>query len=146
MLMKLRKQVSKILVFILFGLLIMSFAVWGIGDMFRGGGRIEVVAEVGDTTIDRRAYGRTLSREVSNLQRRFNSRIEGEQIRALGVPQQVLQQMITGALFDAQAARMGLVISEQQIKREIVQQAVFQDATGAFDRSRFVLSARQISN
>ncbi len=142
MMMKLRKQVSKILVFILFGLLIASFAVWGIGDMFRGGGRVEVVAEVGDTTIDRRAYGRNLSREVTNLQRRFNNRLEGEQIRALGIPQQVLQQMITGALFDAQAARMGLAVSEQQIIREIVQQPVFQDAAGAFDRSRFVQALR----
>ena len=38
--MQMRTKVTKFLVFILFGLLILSFAVWGIGDIFRltGGG------------------------------------------------------------------------------------------------------------
>ena len=46
-----KSVVGRIVVAILFGFLIFSFALWGIGDIFRGyGGR--TVASVGHETID----------------------------------------------------------------------------------------------
>ncbi len=137
MMMQLRKNVTKIVMAMLFSLLILSFAVWGIGDIFRGGGQIEAVAEVGDIIIDQRAFSRQLTLEVNRLENRFNSQLDGEQIRALGIPGQVLRQMIIGALLDEKAGKMGLVVSEEQVKRRIVAEPAFQGETGAFDPSRF---------
>ncbi len=137
MMMQLRKNVTKIVMVMMFSLLILSFAVWGIGDIFRGGGKIEAVAEVGDIVIDQRTFSRQLSLEVNRLERRFNSQLDGGQIRALGIPGQVLRQMIIGVLLDEKAARMGLVVSEEQVKRRIVAEPSFQGETGAFDPSRF---------
>ncbi len=137
MMMQLRKNVTKIVMVMMFSLLILSFAVWGIGDIFRGGGKIEAVAEVGDIVIDQRTFSRQLSLEVNRLERRFNSQLDGEQIRALGIPGQVLRQMIIGVLLDEKAAKMGLVVSEEQVKRRIVAEPSFQGETGAFDPSRF---------
>ena len=50
--MKRRNLVTKIVTVVLFSLLILSFAVWGIGDIFRGGSKAQAVAEVGDTVIE----------------------------------------------------------------------------------------------
>jgi peptidyl-prolyl cis-trans isomerase D len=59
--MSMRKTLIKIVTFGLFGLLIMSFAVWGIGDVFRGGRQITTVVEVGDIAIDQRELSRNRS-------------------------------------------------------------------------------------
>ena len=46
-----KNLVVKITTFVLFGLLIASFAVWGIGDIFRGSSQERTVAEIGGDPI-----------------------------------------------------------------------------------------------
>src|SRR3546814_4861728 len=62
---------SDLVTVVLFSLLILSFPVWGIGDIFRGGGQAQVVAQVGDTVIEQRAFSRELSDEINTLSRRL---------------------------------------------------------------------------
>lgn len=61
MLQAIRERAGSVIVKVLFGLLILSFAVWGIGDIFRRGGGETTVVEVGDRKISadqlREAYG-----------------------------------------------------------------------------------------
>ena len=56
MMTNVRKSIAKVLIFVLFGLLILSFAVWGIGDIFRGPGQSTSVAEVGTITIEQHEF------------------------------------------------------------------------------------------
>ena len=46
-----RKYARFVILFILFGMLIVSFAFWGVGDMLRMGGGSSEVAHVGGTKI-----------------------------------------------------------------------------------------------
>ncbi|WP_193370605.1 SurA N-terminal domain-containing protein [Pelagibius marinus] len=142
--MKARNLLIKIVTVILFSLLILSFAVWGIGDIFRGGGQAQVVAEVGETVIDQRDFSNELSREVANLNRRLGTQLSGQQVRAFGIPQQVLSQMISRAVLDEKARRMGLLITEQQMREQILENPAFQDGAGNFDRNRFATFLRQL--
>ena len=48
---KFRKYAGYIISFVLFGMLIISFAFWGIVDMLRTGGRSTEVAHIGGTHI-----------------------------------------------------------------------------------------------
>jgi peptidyl-prolyl cis-trans isomerase D len=136
--MSMRKTLIKIVTFGLFGLLIMSFAVWGIGDVFRGGRQITTVVEVGDIAIDQRELSRAVSLELRRLQPQFGNRLTPELARNLGLVERVLQSMINGALIDQQAADMGLVVSEARLKRAIVDEPAFRDDLGEFDRIRFL--------
>ena len=138
MLMQMRKPVAKIVTLLLFSVLILSFAVWGIGDIFRGSGRASSVAVVGETEIDQQDFSRALTRELNRLQSTFGTRLDIDQARAFGVVDQVLQQLINRALFDEQARRLGLVVSEQQIKDRIIAEPAFHNEFGEFDRNRFV--------
>ena len=143
--MKPRNLLVKIVTVILFSLLILSFAVWGIGDIFRGGGQTQAVAEVGGTVIDQRAFAEELNREVSGLSRRLGTQLTGQQIRAFGIPQQVLSRMVSRAILDEQARRMGMLVTETQMQRQILEDPNFRDGTGRFDANRFSFFLRQIN-
>ena len=144
MLIKMRTAVAKVFVFGLFGLLIMSFAVWGIGDIFYGTGQSTAVAEVGDVAIDQREFSRDLNREMARVQQRLGTRLTLEQASAFGVVNQVLAGLVTGALYDQQALDMGLVVSDDQIKQQLLAEPSFQDSTGNFDPNRFTQALRNI--
>lgn len=134
---KKRNLAAKIVTFVLFGLLIASFAVWGIGDIFRNPSQTSSVAEVGGVPIYQQDFTRQLSREVNRLSARFGGQLDMEQARALGIPDQVLSQMIGRALFDRKAADMGLIVTDEQIRRRVHQERAFQNDLGEFDRLRF---------
>jgi len=142
--MKPRNLLLKIVTLILFSLLILSFAVWGIGDIFRGGGSAQLVAEVGDTVIDQQSFARELSGEVANLNRQLGSQLSGQQLQAFGVPQQVLSRMISQAILDEQAGRMGLIVTQDQLVYRLQETPGFQDGTGRFDPNRVAMFLRQI--
>jgi len=135
--MKPRNIVAKIVTVILFSLLILSFAVWGIGDIFRGGGQIQAVAEIGDTKIDQAAFARELSAEMNSMSRRLGVQLTMDQARAFGIPQQVLERMITRAMLDELSSRMGLLVTEEQMKKQLLENPAFQGANGQFDANRF---------
>ena len=88
MLEALRKSVSGILAKILIGLLIVSFAVWGIGDMVRSYGR-DVVAQVGDRSISANEFRQAYQIQVSNFSQQFGRRLTPQEAKVLGIEQQV---------------------------------------------------------
>lgn len=137
--MKTKNIFVKAVTFVLFGMLILSFAVWGIGDIFRSGGRAQTVAEVGDVEIGAQEFSQTLTREMNRLSQRFGSRLELEQARALGIVDQVIGQMVGRALFDQKAQDMGLMVTEKQVRRRITEEDAFRNDLGQFDRNQFAL-------
>ena len=134
----------KTVTFALFGMLIASFAVWGIGDIFRAPAQIRAVAEVGEQTIHQQDYARALNREINRVGRRFGTQLEIDQARALGIPDQVLSQLIGRALFDQKAAGMNMLVTDAQVRRLVHQEPAFQNALGEFDRSRFDQQLRNL--
>ena len=135
--MKMRGAVSKVLIGLLFGVLILSFAIWGIGDIFRGGGANTAVAEIGSRAIDQREFANSYNRELARLRQQFGGRLEPEQAVAFGLPEQVLQQIINRAAVEEQARKMGMAVSDDLVRERIRNDSGFQNALGDFDRNRF---------
>lgn len=140
--MQMRSKVSKVLIFVLFALLILSFAVWGIGDIFQGPGQNTAVAQVEDIEINALDFQTDFNREMRRLQNRVGTRIGIEQARALGLIDQVLIQMVNRALYDQRANDLGMTVSEDRIKTQILNEPAFHDARGEFDQNRFLTSLR----
>ncbi len=134
---KRKNIVVKVVTFALFGMLIASFAVWGIGDIFRTPAQVRAVAEVGEQPIHQQDYARALRREINRVGQRFGAQLEIDQARALGIPDQVLSQMISRVLFDQKAAGMNLLVTDAQVRRLVRQEPAFQNSLGEFDRNRF---------
>lgn len=144
MLTQMRKPVAKVITVALFGLLILSFAVWGIGDIFRSGGTVVAVAEVGGTEINQVEFSRDLSREMSRLRQQFGGQFDIQQAQAFGIVDQVLDQLITRSAFDQQASDMGMLVSDDQIRERIVSEPAFQNDFGDFDKARFFQILRNV--
>ena len=144
---KLRGVFAKVFVFGLFGLLILSFAVWGIGDVIRGGTSDPIVASVGDREISETEYRQAFNRAYSNLQQRFGGAFDGEMARSIGIPTQVLQQLVDRAVYDEKTTDLGMVVTDEQVREAIFNLPAFQNEAGRFDRLRYdqVLRNNQLS-
>lgn len=119
MLQSLRKSAGSFVIKILFGLLVISFAVWGIGDSFFGSAGGNTVATVGDTEITVRELDNAFRTEMNRL-RRFS--IDEEQARQLGVLDQVLERLIALQLVDQGAGEMGVVVGREVVQDQIRKQ------------------------
>jgi len=132
-----QKLIAKIITIVLFSLLIFSFAIWGIGDMFLRIGQQELVAEVGDQDIERETYVRAFNRELNQLSRRFGSQIDRDQARLMGIDRQVLDVLISRALLNQEAEHLGLRVTDDQVKARIAEEPAFRNELGQFSRQRF---------
>lgn len=143
MLNTLRKHTKSIFVKILFAILVLSFALWGVGDMVRtvavGGAAIEV----GDTRVDRQAIARTYRNELRRLQRALGGEFDAEQARAMGLPNMVVQQLVTQALLREEARTLGVVVTDETLRRRIAEMDVFKNELGQYDPNRVRLLLAQ---
>ncbi|MFP3920215.1 MAG: SurA N-terminal domain-containing protein [Dichotomicrobium sp.] len=136
MLDNLRKNASGWLAKILIGLLIVSFAVWGIADQFTGGNE-QVLARVADEEIPLERFRTAYQNRINALSRQSGQRVTAEQARAARLPERVLDEIVDAALLDAHARSLGLSVSDEQVSQRIVQSPVFQDSSGEFSRAMF---------
>ncbi|WP_404292315.1 SurA N-terminal domain-containing protein [Microvirga sp. RSM25] len=128
--------VGKIIATVFFGALIVSFAIWGIGDIFRTT-PASAVAEVGGTTITVDQVRNAYTNELQRLGRQFRTVISAEQARAFGLDQQVVSNLVTEAVMAEQAKQMGLSVSNTLVAASIMNNPTFKGADGQFNRALF---------
>jgi peptidyl-prolyl cis-trans isomerase D len=124
------------------GVLIISFGVWGIADIFRGFGQ-STLATVGHTEISTDQFRQLYTERLQQIGRQFGRPLTMDQARAFGLDRQVLQQTIAEASLDEEARRLGLGQSNDETMRMIVGDPNFKGVNGEFDPSRFQSAIRQ---
>jgi len=133
---------GKAVMAVVMGVLIVSFAVWGIADIFKGFGQSSL-AKVGRTEISTEQFRQIYMDKLQQLGRSFGRPLTSEQARAFGLDRQVLQQTISEAALDEEARRMGLAQSQEETMRIIYNDPNFKGLGGAFDPARFQATIRQ---
>src|SRR5262249_31712643 len=98
------------------GLLALSFAVWGLNDIFRGFGR-STLAKIGGTEIPIETFRQTYNERLQQMSRKWGRPIPREQASAMGLDRQVLSEMIAEAGLDQRARQMHLGISDAEVVR-----------------------------
>ncbi|WP_322517065.1 SurA N-terminal domain-containing protein [Rhodopseudomonas palustris] len=134
--------VGKTIMMIVMGVLILSFAVWGIADIFRGFGR-STLATIGDTEITTEQFRQTYNDRLQQIGRQFGRPLTPDQARAFGIDRQVLQQVIAEAALDEDARRLGLGQSDEETMKSILNDPNFKGVGGVFDPNRFQQVIRQ---
>ncbi|KJC37347.1 peptidylprolyl isomerase [Bradyrhizobium sp. LTSP849] len=128
--------VGKTIMAVVMGVLIISFGVWGIADIFKGFGQ-STVAKVGNTEISLNEFRQIYTDRLQQISRQFGRPLTPDQARAFGLDRQVLQQTIAEAALDEEARRLGLGQSDDQIRQLIMNDPNFKGVGGAFDANRF---------
>ena len=127
---------------VVMGVLIVSFGVWGIADIFKGFGQSSL-AKVGGTEISTEQFRQIYTDKLQQLGRQFGRPLTMEQARAFGLDRQVLQQTIAEAALDEEARRMGLGQSDAETMRMIYADPNFKGLSGNFEPARFQATIRQ---
>lgn len=114
---------------------------WGIGDVvtrFTGSGH-QTVISIGSKKVTARDFEYAVAREVEMIQMQTGKKIDRRQAAAMGVDEMVLQQLVNNNLFELEAKRLGLVVSDEMIRRRIQGEKIFQDQAGNFNKDRFIM-------
>ncbi|MBD8890713.1 SurA N-terminal domain-containing protein [Roseibium litorale] len=135
MLDALRKGAGTIVAKLFIALLVLSFAVWGVADMFKGFGQ-NVVATVGDTEIPLITFDREYRRDLANFSSRIGRTLSTTEGAQFGLPQQTLGRLVAQAALDEAATSMRLGVSDERLISLIHADPAFQSPAGGYDRNR----------
>ena len=119
------------------GAIVASFAFVGISDMIRGYGHGRPVATVGSGSISLEEFSHAYKQAVTRLQHMMKDAVSSAQLKTMGIPEKVLENLIERTLMEQEIKTMGLVVSDQTVKDEIYAIPAFLNDKGKFNRTAF---------
>lgn len=122
---------------LLFVLLILSFAVWGIEDMLRNIGRDTAVARVGSDAIEVEEAQEAARRELQRIQRQLQGRMEMDARIRRAVAEQALEGLVLDRVLRQEQARMRVTVPDDVVRDYIFQIPGFAGIDGRFSREVF---------
>lgn len=131
MLQLLRRGVKTWVAKALLGLLILSFAVWGIGGEIFNFSLSTGVARVGETKITAERFIDAFQQRQNQLGQRTGEVVTVQTMRDLGVDQQIISRLQREAAYDEELKRMGVRIPNEAAFEALRQQPEFQNSDGS---------------
>jgi peptidyl-prolyl cis-trans isomerase D len=110
-----------------------GFVGWG---SYEYGKKSNSVALVGDTPVGYEAYQTAYSQAYRRYNQMLGGRLDEATARKLGLSKQVMQTLIYQALIKNFAAEYGIVVSDEEVQREILAIPAFQK-DGHFDKATY---------
>jgi peptidyl-prolyl cis-trans isomerase D len=130
------QMLRKAAVAVMFGILIVAFAISMGGNNYFDRYAHPSVAKVGSIDITPQQYERVYQRTLDNLSARSGQRITSNQAKTLGLPQQVLQGLIQESALDYEANKLGLGLSPEGLRQNLTGTESFQD-NGKFSPEKY---------
>jgi peptidyl-prolyl cis-trans isomerase D len=121
---------------LLFGLLVLSFTIWGVADVFRGWGR-GGLAKVGTEEIRAEDYQRAFQSEINMISQQAGRRITSEQAHAAGLDNRVMARLIAWSAVEQHADALKLGLSDKAIIDGLKNDDAFKGPDGSFNRLAF---------
>lgn len=137
MLQTLREHAGGWFAKLLFAILVASFALWGVGDVFRSYTSMRPVATVGGEKISQEAFAQALERARAYLQQMSKGQLTPDQIKAMGLQKKALNDLINQALVLQDISHLKLSVTEAAIRSHIQSIPAFQNEQGKFDKKAF---------
>ncbi len=137
MLNTLRNSAGSWVVKFLLGLLVISFAIWGIGSNYLTGLGGNELVKVGDREITEAELRDDFNRQVANLRARMGGQFDAEQARQMGLMSMSLQRVISRAVTEESARELGIAVPDAVVRQNISANPAFKGEDGSFDRDQF---------
>jgi peptidyl-prolyl cis-trans isomerase D len=120
---------------LLFGLLVVAFGVWGIGDVVRNIGRSGAPASVAGRRIELAELQQAFQRNLAQTTRNLGNTDPTPELRR-SVAMQTVAQVVTQTALQANAERLGLAVPDDALRRAVFAMPAFHDKSGKFDRAQ----------
>ncbi|MDX8383573.1 MAG: SurA N-terminal domain-containing protein, partial [Ghiorsea sp.] len=127
---------------VILGAIILSFALWGVGDYFTGN-QIETVAEIDGQAINNVDFAATYQRQLASYSNMLGDQFSKELADQLGVKNETIQTMINRRLMLVEAESLGLVVPDQALLGTVQSTPQFQESNG-FSAARYQALTRQM--
>ncbi|MCM0021515.1 MAG: SurA N-terminal domain-containing protein [Tagaea sp.] len=137
MLQSIREKTTGMVVKVLFAILVVSFAAWGIGDYAFLRTTDDTAIKVGETKVPIEQLEQEYRQARDRLRRAFGGEVDDSLLRQFGVLDQTVERATTQAALDEEARRLGLVVSDALVRMRIANDPLFRGPTGQFDRFQF---------
>lgn len=132
--------IGRTIMAVVMGVIVVSFAIWGVGDVFRGftSQRLARVG-AGEVTVDQ--FRSAFQNDLRRIQQRMRRAVTAEEAHKAGMDLQILERLITDVALDQKARQLGLAASDETVQRTIAKEKAFQ-TDGKFDAEKFKAIAR----
>lgn len=118
-----------------FGLMVVAFVVWGVGDVIRQVGTKTWLVKVDGQTIEPQQFQPTFQRELAQAQRNLTPGQDLTQAQRHQVADRALQQMIGQVAMANEEKRLRIVVPDEMVRETVFAMPAFRDKAGKFDRS-----------
>lgn len=136
MLTALRRYLETWPVRIFFGIMVMSFVVWGVGDVVRQIGTRTYVAKIGGQTIEPAQFQETFQRNMALAERKLQQGQDVTPAMRQQVAQQTLDQMEAQLALEQEIARLRLVVPDDALRAAVFSTPAFHGPDGKFDQTK----------
>src|SRR5207247_5537135 len=113
------------------GLVCLAFVIFYIPDFLRGTGADaasgDTIARVGGHDITAGEFRRTYQAQLQAYRSAYGGQMSDQLLKQLGIEQQILQQMVDERASIAEADRLGIEVSDEEVRQRIFATPAFQE-------------------
>src|SRR5262252_6378075 len=113
------------------GLVCVTFVLFYIPDFLRGSGAdassSDMIAKVEGRDITSGEFRRTYQAQLQAYRSAYGNNMSEQLLKQLGIDQQILQQMVDERAALAEADRLGITVSDEEVRQRIFAMPAFQD-------------------
>ncbi|MEI7494059.1 MAG: SurA N-terminal domain-containing protein [Alphaproteobacteria bacterium] len=142
MLQVFRDHAHKWFVKILLWLIVLSFGLWGIGDIIYKFFAHRPVVTVGKHDISREELSHHLQKESARINEMTKGQVTAQQLKEIGMHTSVINRLVSQLVLSDELDRMNLGASDEILKEQIQKMPAFQ-TDGRFDANKFLSVLQQ---
>src|SRR6266852_1870481 len=123
------------------GLVCLAFIIFYIPDFLRGSGADaasgDTIARVEGRDITAAEFRRTYQAQLQAYRSAYGGNMSDQLLKQLGVEQQILQSMVDERAALAEADRLGITVSDEEVRQHIFSMPAFQENGGFIGEARY---------
>src|ERR1043165_9938869 len=123
------------------GLVCLAFVIFYIPDFLRGSGADaasgDTIARVEGQEITTGEFRRTYQAQLQAYRSAYGANMSDQLLKQLGIEQQILQQMVDERAALAEAERLGIKVSDEEVRQRIFAMPAFQENGGFIGETRY---------
>lgn len=136
MLQLIRDRAQGLVVWVIVGLIIITFALFGLSSYLSGNAKVNV-ASVNDVEISQTEFLRAYQNYQERLKQMFGKNYKPEMFNENVIKQQVLDGMVTREVLTQALSSAGFTASAEQVLSKITSISSFHDETGKFSTKQY---------